>query len=174
MWKRVTVDVVHLAFLRAEWHKIPLARATPRSLIDTPTLTNPQENMRRRDLLYSRREPLMNRIPRDTAWHEVRYVERAHLSDLRVIGRCSWDSAQDRNELMAVAKRKPLILETPPEQWNEPILWGHSQAGPFTILEGNNRLVAYAGMNEPPDLKIQVYVGISRNRCYWHLRDPVT
>jgi hypothetical protein len=42
--------------------------------------------------------------------------------------------------------------------------------GPFSILEGNNRLTAYAcsthsGLNTP------VFVGLSPMRCLWHLVD---
>jgi hypothetical protein len=173
LWRRVTVHAVHLAFVRAEWNKIPLARPEERQLIEAPDLTNVSENNRRRELLYSRRAPLLAKIPRDTAWHEVQHLERTHLEQLFVIGRCDWDDSKDKNELSNVAKRKHFVLETPPARWSEPILWGHSQVGPFTILEGNHRLVAYAGMSEPPTLKIRVYVGLSRNPCFWHLRDHI-
>src|SRR6266481_7990196 len=90
-WRRVTVDAVHLAFLRAEWHKITLAQPTDWRLIEAPNLKNVVENNRRRDLLYSRRGLLLERVPRDTAWYEVRSLERTHLNQLFVIGRCDWD-----------------------------------------------------------------------------------
>jgi hypothetical protein len=116
----------------------------------------------------------MERVPRDTAWYEVRYLEREHLGQLLVIGRCGWDDGADRNELLAVAKRRRLVLETPPDKWSAPILWGHRRTGPLTILEGNNRFVAYAATTAPPALWIPVYVGLSENRCVWHLPDPVS
>jgi hypothetical protein len=174
LWQPVTVHAVHLAFVSAEWPKLPLAMPAERHLIDAPDLTNASENERRRALLYSWRKPLMEKVPRGTSWYEVRYLERRHLDELLVIGRCGWDDVADRNELPMVAKREHLVLATPPAEWSEPILWGHDRSGPFTILEGNNRLVAYAATSVPPTLKIPVYIGLSPSRCCWHLPDPTS
>jgi hypothetical protein len=173
-WRRVNVHTVHHAFARAEWQKLPLARPEERHLIDAPNLNNADENRRRREILYSLRKPLFDKVPSNTEWYEVEYLERAHLDQLLVIGRCDWDDATDKNELLKVAGRKKYALEKPPAEWAEPVLWGHSKAGPFTILEGNHRLVAYAGAPSPPELKIAVYIGLSRDRCFWHLRDKLT
>ena len=130
-----------MAFLRAEWTKI--GRPAERDLIDKANLSDEAQNRRRRELLYSRRAPLLHRVPSDTAWHEVRHLERVHLRQLLVIGgNCGWDDPGDRNELLLVAKRRKIALQTPPERWDEPILWGQTTGGPFTVLEGNNRLVA--------------------------------
>jgi hypothetical protein len=173
-WRVVTIDAVHLAFARAEWHRLPGTTPAERHLIDSADLTDDAENKRRRQLLYGLREPLMRWVPSDTAWYEVQYLEAGHLGELLVIGRCCWDDAADRNELPKVARRRSLVLNTPPARWSEPILWGHSRTGPFTILEGNKRLVAYAATSTPPKMKIPVYVGLSPTRCIWHLPDPIT
>ena len=173
-WRVVTVHAVHLAFARAEWHKLPGATLAERHLIDSADLTNDAENERRRQLLYDRRAPLLQRVPADTTWYEVRHLQAGHLGELLVIGRCGWDAGADCNELSNVAKRRPLVLTTQPSQWNEPIFWGHSRTGPFTILEGNNRLVAYAATSTPPMIMVPVYVGLSPSLCFWHLPDPVS
>jgi hypothetical protein len=141
-------------------------------LIDKANLSDDVQNRHRRELLYSQRAPLLCNVPSDTAWHEVRYLERVHLRQLLVIGgNCGWDDPADRNELLVVAKRRNIALEESSERWDEPILWGHTTDGPFTVLEGNNRLVAYAGMTDPPPLKIAVYVGLSPTLCIWHRPD---
>jgi hypothetical protein len=52
----------------------------------------------------------------------------------------------------------------------DPILWGHSKAGPFTIIEGNKRLIAYAATGETT-INIPVLIGLSPMRCLWHILD---
>ena len=39
--------------------------------------------------------------------------------------------------------------------------------GPFTILEGNNRMVAYAASGAEAVIP-RVYVGVSPSPCIWH------
>lgn len=173
-WRVVTIHAVHLAFARAEWHRLPGTTHADRRLIDSANLADSAENERRRQLLYGFRAPLLQRVPSDTVWYEVRYLEAGHLGELLAIGRCGWDDAADHNELLKVATRRPLTLNTPPAKWSEPILWGHSRSGPFTILEANNRLVAYSRILTPPVLKVPVYIGLSSSRCVWHLPDPIT
>ena len=169
-WRPVSIDAVHLAFLRAEWLKID--RPEEHHLVDKANLSSESQNERRRELLYGRRAPLVSNVPGDTAWHDVRHLEREHLRQLLVIGgNCGWDDRADRNEPLRVANRRNIALQDSPERWDEPILWGHTTDGPFTILEGNNRLVAYTGMRDPPPLKIAVYAGLSPPRCVWHRTD---
>src|SRR2546426_10726439 len=109
-WNVVTIHAVHLAFARAEWHRLPGATPAERHLIESANLTDATENERRRQLLYGLRAPLMQSVPRDTTWYEVRHFEAGHLGELLVIGRCGWDDAADRNELAKVARRRPLVL----------------------------------------------------------------
>jgi hypothetical protein len=169
-WKPVSFDEVRLAFLRAEWDRwLP---SQLRWLIDEADLGNATENRVRLGLLDLCRGPLLQHVPTSTEWYVVRCLETHHLPELLVIGRCGWDDERDRNELAAVARRKPLGLKKPAAAWEALILWGHSKDGPFTILEGNNRLVAYASGSGQPPLGIPVYVGLSADHCHWHLHDP--
>jgi hypothetical protein len=115
----------------------------------------------------------LKHVPGTTKWYEVRALEDAHLNELRVIGHCGWDDRRDANELSAVAGRKPATLASSPQTWDPLVLWGHTADGPFTILEGNNRLVAYASGRSKPGLGVPVFVGLSTDPCHWHLPDPL-
>jgi hypothetical protein len=173
-WREATVHEVHLAFLRAEVEKPPLdTLLTDRRLIEQPNLDDVAENNLRSLLLSTRRGPLLGRLPNDTKWYLVEYLTDQHLRELRVIGRCGWDDQRDKNELALVARRRPMTLESDPGTWDAPILWGHNRDGPFTILEGNKRLVAYAGTEVRPVMQIPSFIGLSARPCYWHLIDTV-
>lgn len=161
-----------LPFLRAEWHKIPAALALPdRLLIERPDIGDVYQNDARRSLLRSRRGPLLDRVP-ETVWYEVHLLRERHLCELLVIGRCGWDApGQDGNELPSVARRIHKDLQTASTEGWEPILWSHEKSGPFTILEGNTRLTAFAGAPSKPPLAVTAFVGLSHRQCYWHLPD---
>lgn len=176
-WDKVTISRVYHAFLNGEFDKCiqawgPLASAN-RALIDNPNFGDESENCKRAFLLCFR-APLLFRIPCSTVWYKVVALEESHLNELLVIGRCGWDDGTDHNELLNVAKRKPENLGSIPSEWAVPILWGHTKEGPFTIIEGNHRLVSYAALQTRPELNIPAYVGLSSDHCYWHLPDPAS
>jgi hypothetical protein len=60
-------------------------------------------------------------------------------------------------------------MHSPPSNWGTPILWGHDRKGPFTIIEGNHRLVAYASQANKSGLSVPVFVGLSKTPCFWHI-----
>jgi hypothetical protein len=163
----VTLHCVVLAWLRAERHKWASKRP---ALLDDPDLDSPTENRHRLRLLYAIRGFFVMEIPPDTVWYEVRNLQHAHLGELHAIDIAGWTDRADRNEIVKVAMRKPSPLRKPPPEWELPILWGHSRAGPFTILEGNTRLSAYAGSGLS-DLDIPILVGLSPMMCLWHIHD---
>jgi hypothetical protein len=109
-------------------------------------------------------------IPPDTEWFEVRYLTDDDLGELRAVNFGDWTVPEERNELSKIAMRKQLPLRVYPSNWEPPILWSHSRNGPFAILEGNNRLTAYAGSGRS-DLKIPALVGLSPMACVWHISD---
>jgi hypothetical protein len=178
IWKRVSVHRVVAEFLRNEPHRLeltlsPASHARLAPLIASPNLGDPAENHARLRLLYLIRRPLIGEIPPDTQWHEVHNLTDNELAELHVIAHSGWDApGQDRNELLQVAARMPRTLSGPPSSWPPPILWGHSKAGPFTIIEGNNRLTAYAAASPRPRLAIPVLVGVSPTPCFFHIFDP--
>ena len=171
VWTPTTYDHVVLAFLRAEWEKFPAElKARMGSLVTSPSLSVSNENSLRMCLLNKLREPLLQRIPDDTNWFEVKYLRRPQLHELRVINHSDWNSTSDSNELPRVAVRRPESLTSDASTWPNPILWGHTKGGPFTILEGNHRLTA-SGRGCPVDFKIPVYLGLTSKKCCWHLPD---
>ncbi len=172
-WNRVSVHEVIAEFLRGERNKfeqsLPSAKMV---LIDSPNTTDPHANHARLRYLYCSRGYLIGEIPPDTRWYEVRSLTDEQLSELHVIARCGWDHSDDRNELHRVAGRRPSVLTSQPRSWARPILWGHEKAGPFTILEGNTRLIAYASQGQQSALMIPALVGLSPTPCCFHIFDP--
>src|SRR5208282_3491057 len=179
-WMQVPIHKVVLAWLRAE-RDTKVARilaALPvaiwslglSNLLDRPNLDDPQENRARLRLLYMIRNVFVVEIPPDTEWYEVHRLTDKELTELRVVNFGDWTDPAEKNELTKVAARKKPELLAPPSSWEPPILWGHDRKGPFTIIEGNNRLTAYTATGRS-DLDIPVLVGLSPMPCVWHVLD---
>src|SRR5512143_2186449 len=112
---------MHLAFLKAEFAEIAETTPDDARLLTTPDLEDLGQNERRRQLLCRRRGPLLVYIPQSTEWFKVRYLERQHLHQLRAINFRSWNSpGVDENELLKVARRKTIRLQTAPSEWAAP------------------------------------------------------
>jgi hypothetical protein len=144
-------------------------------VIDAPNVNSPHENHTRLRILYHGRAQFFGEVPPDTRWYEVKFLTDNELDDLYVVARVSPWMTADPNDmrLRRVAARCPDKLKDPPGDWRRPILWGHETAGPFSIFEGNNRLIAYASSPSPPGLCIPVFVGLSPTPCVWHIHDAV-
>jgi hypothetical protein len=141
---------VVLAWQRAERHWFsndPHSTAHLDAFLNSPDLEDADQNRERRRLLDLIREPLLRWIPADTEWYRVDSLTDAEFGELRAIFSAPWtDLARDRNELLLVARRRNLALFSDPASWDTPILWGHQKQGPFTIIEGNNRLAVATGL----------------------------
>ena len=174
LWSPVAFDHVVLAFLSGEWHKFAPLAWHNRSLVTDPDLQSPLENTIRLLLLQSIRGGLLMRIPVTTKWFRVSSLQRDHLNQLLVIGRCNLAGTEDGHGLREVAaQRAPEELLDEPQNWASPILWGHAPGAPLSILEGNHRLLAYAATSHPPVLDIDCYVGLSEDLCCWHSNDEI-
>lgn len=173
-WSPVSINDVVAAFLRAERDKLPGPLTQEwTGFVDGPDISDPVQNHFRLRLLYSYRLLLMVEVPPDTAWYLVRDLTDAGLKDLLVIDRCDLIDPAGSNELGKATPRLPLEpLHEPPSAWAPLILWGHSKDGPFTILEGNHRLMAYAAAEKRVGLGVPVIVGLSTMPCFWHRPDP--
>lgn len=175
-WSPCSAHAVVLAFLRAEWDKplpgaFPLRMIGDRGIIDKADLEDATENNIRSSLLWSIRAGLLQGVPTDTRWFDVRHLREQHFHQVRAINYRDWTSPADCNELENVAARKRLELEKPVTDWQPPIMWGHDRKGPITILEGNHRLAALASSAQRDSCALPVYVGLSANLCRWHLPD---
>jgi hypothetical protein len=139
-------------------------------LLDRPDILDPIQNRTRLRLFYVARAACFVEIPPDTQWFRVERFTHDDIGSLYAINRRDWRSKADGNELVSVAKRKLIPLRQDPVHWEPPILWGHQSEGPFTILEGNSRLVAYVNSGRT-DLNISVLIGLSGLPSYWHVPD---
>jgi hypothetical protein len=180
-WTRVSLHKVIVTFLRSERVRVESACANsklPRelwsdalsSILEKPNTEDPEENRTRLRLLYLIRHLFVLEIPPDTEWWEVCSLTDKELEELHVVNHEGWNDPADRNELRKVAERKRIELRAEPSVWEPAILWAHDMHGPFTIIEGNNRLTAYAGSGRT-GLKMPVLVGLSPMRCIWHIFD---
>jgi hypothetical protein len=180
-WIPVSIHTFALEYLKAERATYLAQLRTLRPelitdadlarLLEKPDLTNPFDNQRRLRLLYAIRGPYIVEIPPDTKWREVSTLTDDDLPNLYVTRHEAWTDPADNNELHLVAARKREPAKAPPDQWNRVILWGHRKSGPFTIIEGNHRLVGYMA-SKSNGLNIPVLVGLSTTPCYWHPLDP--
>lgn len=172
-WDRCSAQAVVQAFLRAEWDKWPQLHMTgDRGIVDHGDQDDLEQNNLRSSLLWAVRGPLLQWVPTDTVWFRVQFLRAVHFAQLRVIFCEGWAYPEESNELERVAARKSLELRGAISDWDAPVLWGHDSDGPFTILEGNNRLTALAGSAaNRQECAIEVYVGLSQQLCRWHFPD---
>jgi hypothetical protein len=168
-WTKVCVHKVILEFLLAE-ETTRLSQLPPdqmpalvktqglKRILHEADLNKAAENHTRLRLLCLIRRWLICEIPPDTEWYVVQNLSDYELSELRIIGRCGLDDWADGNEVLKA--RKKIHLIEAPSNWKSIILIGHTRIGPFTIVEGNNRIVAYMSSNRN-GLDVPVYVGLS-------------
>jgi hypothetical protein len=139
-------------------------------LLDRPDVSDATENRTRLRLFYVTRAAYYVEIPPDTEWFRVENLTHEEISSLYAINRGEWRSQAGGSEIAAIARRKIIPLRQEPVHWVPPILWGHQKEGPFTVLDGNKRLIAYANSGRT-DLNISVIIGLSRLSCHWHAPD---
>ncbi len=146
-------------------------------IAEVSNLTDPTANRERLELLRSYHAGLLDNIPDDTEWFRVEHLRDVHLHELRAISVWAKAGQGHENELPAVVEQRirdgqplPPMLGTP-DEWPSIFLWGHGQDGPFTILDGNNRLAEYVATTNAPSFRIAVYVGLSQSRSRLHLPD---
>lgn len=177
-WTCVPIHRVVIAWLRAERDgyvaevlpQTGLSQAQLVQLLDRANLDDAEENRARLRLLYWARNLYVLEIPPDTDWYEVVNLKHEHIGELLAVNHPAWTDPSDCNELLKVAARKGRPMLAPLSQWQPPILWGHDRTGPFTIIEGNNRLVSYAKSGQV-NLDMPVFIGLSPIRCLYHLPD---
>jgi hypothetical protein len=171
-WGTSSYDAIVLAFLRSEWARWRLADRGDVRLITEPDLTDAAQNQARHGLLQRVRGLVLQHIPADTQWFEVRHLTVRHFWELRNINRSDWSRHSKTNELLEMMRVRPERLRQESNSWR-PILWAHDRTGPFTILEGNHRLTALAGapLARQHNVRMVAYVGLSTQACEWHRPD---
>ncbi len=193
--RRVTEDEVIAEFLKSDFH-CPEFRdyRSMNELVLNPNLEDPQENSKRRALLFIRHLALWKELPADTEWYEVE-VGHADLENIRIFPRAQWRKVSKGSfSAVEVAEglrtRKHLLEDTfvkkinamseclsnGPADFAAVILIGVNENEPVTVLDGNHRLTA-AILASPSRLrKLRFLCGLSprMTECCWYNSNLIT
>jgi O-antigen/teichoic acid export membrane protein len=194
--RRVGEDEAIAEFLRSDFHSSAFREyhATLQEIVKKPNLEDPQENAKRRALLYLRHLALWQELPLGTEWFEAEFDE-ADLSQIRVFPRAQWRKLANGNfainEIATAMRTRQHLVDAPflakiasiGELYNQDdpgfsavLLIGVNENEPLTILDGNHRLVA-ALLASPSGLrKVRFLCGLSprMTECCWYTTNLVT
>jgi O-antigen/teichoic acid export membrane protein len=185
-------DEVIAGFLQSDFHLPEFAkyRSSLGQLVTSPDIEDPVENALRRALLYVRHDALWRELPKDTKWFRVR-LDELDLYNIRVFPRAQWRKLAQGNfciteicESIAAGVGRDAVGEKfmakidslrnayqQRESLGAVLLIGQNESGPFTVIDGNHRLVA-AILASPDALnrKLSLFCGISpqMNKCCWY------
>jgi O-antigen/teichoic acid export membrane protein len=189
--RRVSEDEVIAEFLKSDFENPAFEeyQESLRELVMKPRLDDAGENAKRRALLFIRHLPLWRELPKGTEWFEVE-IRPADLSQIRVFPRALWRKlARGNFTITAVAERirtcrtRDLALKAflakiaSLRDWlrkdTEPgavLLIGLNESEPFTILDGNHRLVAATLSSAEAMQKLRFLCGLSprMTECCWY------
>lgn len=131
---------------------------------------SPEHCFQRMRLLYNtyRRRFLWGELPLDTQWYRVTWLRDRHLKEIRAISHCDLDGAGGL-PIPEGAKKIGWNLRDDQDLWDCPILFANKKEGPYTVLEGNHRLLGWKKKHpRGRSLRVPIYVGISKLPCFWH------
>jgi O-antigen/teichoic acid export membrane protein len=188
--RRVTEDEVIAEFLHNDFQNQEFEeyRSSLSSLVSKPNFLNADENAKRRALLFIRHGSLWRELPRTTEWFEVAIREQ-DLTKIRMFPRAHWRkiargnyAIQQISKSIASGRAKGVVDEVflakiedlrkhLPKESNPGavLLIGMTEAGPFTVLDGNHRLMA-ATLTPGTMGKLRFYCGLSPDmiNCCWY------
>lgn len=195
--RRASEDEVIAEFLKndfrcPEFHEYHDAVAR---LVATPDLQHAGENKVRRALLFVRHGALWRELPEGTEWFEAE-IRSADLRRIRVFPRAHWRKlALGDFGITQIARRivDERYLERAPAAFRAKIedlrhrlnentvagailLIGLTESGPFTILDGNHRLLA-AMLTSPEAVhRFRFFCGLSPQmaQCCWYRTNVAT
>lgn len=194
--RRVAEDEVIAEFLKSDFprHEFHEYRKHLREIVIAPNLESPEENAKRRALLFLRHMSLWKELPTDTEWYEASIGE-PDLDAIRIFPRAQWRkvakgsfSARDIAEGMRT--RQKLLESSFVQKVNaisekikcgDPnfaavILIGVNEGEPMTVLDGNHRLIA-AMLASPEHVgKLRFLCGLSprMTECCWYNSNLMT
>jgi O-antigen/teichoic acid export membrane protein len=166
-------------------------------LVTTPVLDDAAENRARRALLFVRHGPLWRELPQGTEWFKAG-ITPADLQRIRVFPRAHWRKLAGGDfRITQVAQR--IIDERhggrAPDAFRAKIeelrthfqtsgsvvpgavlLIGLNESGPFTILDGNHRLLAAMLATPQAVDRLQFFCGLSPKmaECCWYQTNLIT
>jgi O-antigen/teichoic acid export membrane protein len=195
--RRVSEDEVISEFLKSDFDNSAFGEYQDalRELVRTPNLEGAGENAKRRALLFIRHFALWKELPQGTEWFEVD-VRAADLAQIRVFPRAQWRKlARGNFTVTVIAERlrtfrcrnvgeeaflsKIAALRGLLRQDADPgavLLIGLNENQPFTILDGNHRLVA-ALLTSPESVpRFRFLCGLSprMTECCWYRTNVAT
>jgi len=184
----ISEDKVYYEFLSTEWYKSHFQPFRDQG-ISLDALNPENDHIRIRNLLWSSRGVILDKLPRDVAWH-VGELEGDDFENLFVIREKGWvdsfsphrkvkdvasviDSAQDLGgvNFSHIYSIKENITRYDFKE--RLILVSENAIGPFTIIEGNHRAVAFQMMvNEGGDMshlpkEVIIAISPSMGSCTW-------
>jgi len=194
--RRVSEDAAIAEFLKSDFHG-PVFREYHESLrgvVKNPNLENPEDNAKRRALLFLRHLYLWREIPSDTEWYEAE-ITAGDLANVRMFPRAQWrkvangrfsileiaEGMRERQEqldsafvskITAIGRR--FDVENP--DLGAVLLIGVSETEPLTVLDGNHRLMA-AMLRSPQAIgKLRFICGLSprMTECCWYRTNLMT
>jgi O-antigen/teichoic acid export membrane protein len=197
MRRPVTENEVIAEFLKTDFHAPEFAQYQNalHDLVVTPDLEHEGQNKVRRALFDVRHRSLWKQLPADTQWYEAE-IEPKDLERIRVFPRAQWrrfaagdfDLTQvaqrivdDRYRAGASATFLAKIDDLRDHLSDEytagaVLLIGLDEHGPFTILDGNHRLVAATQTASPALNRFRFFCGLSPKmaQCCWFRTNVAT
>lgn len=188
--RRVSEDEVIAEFLKSEFHRHEFKeyRDTLSGLVLQPNLEDPEENSKRRALLFLRHLSLWKELPEDTEWYEAEITED-DIENIRIFPRAQWrrvakgsfavteiaNGMRTRNHLLDsnfVAKIGAIRekIEAGDPRFASVLLIGVNEAEPVTVLDGNHRLVSAMLVSPDQVRKLRFLCGLSprMTECCWY------
>ena len=194
--RRISEDEVIAEFLKSEFprHEFREYHNTLADMVSTPNIDDPDENAKRRALLFLRHRALWKEIPPETEWYEVE-VNPSNLGQIRVFPRAQWRKLGRSNfsimEIVRGMQTRPHSVDgsflakiaaireqvrKDEDGLGAVILIGLNKTEPLTVLDGNHRLVS--ALLESPDKlqRLRFICGISprMSDCCWYNTNLMT
>jgi O-antigen/teichoic acid export membrane protein len=193
--RRVAEDEVIAEFLKSDF-RCPEFRGyqSMKDLVVNPNFADPEENSKRRALLFIRHLALWKELPADTEWYEVE-VSDSDLANIRIFPRAQWrkvargsfsalevaEGMRTRNHLLEDSFVKKInamseCLRDGAMDFAAVILIGVNENEPVTVLDGNHRLTAAMLAGHSRLRKLRFLCGFSprMTECCWYNSNLVT
>ena len=193
---RVSEDVAIAEFLKSDFNG-PAFREyhnTLGNIVKSPNFEDPDENAKRRALLFLRHLYLWREIPPDTQWYEAE-ITTDDLASIRMFPRAQWRKvANGRYSTISIAegiqKRRDQLdaqfvskidaisrrFDADQPDLSAILMIGVSDSDPVTIIDGNHRVTA-AVLHSPQALrKLRFICGLSprMTECCWYRTNLMT
>ena len=190
MLRRVSEDEVISEFLKTDFYnpKFKDYHGKLNDIVTAPNLSQEDENQLRRALLFIKHGSLWRELPHDTEWFEVE-IAPADLPRIHAFPRAHWRKiARGNFDITRIAElvRAGACNEFLDDDFllkihhlrtgmntdaigGAVLLIGRNESGPFTILDGNHRLLAAMLASSQALQKFHFFCGLSPNMddCCW-------